>query len=628
MSLIDSEFDRHIVRARQLFLGGCEVPDRLIDAVVVRSWERSRRRGLAASDKVLFNHVSYSDQRRVADANRALIAHVEPELQRLYAALGQADWIVACVNAQGMVVRSLGAERPTCRDIGPALRTGVDLSEDIAGTTGPSCALIEARPVVISGPEHFLDEARRYSCVAVPILDPAGAVVGALDASRHHDGRRSGILEPLALAVRSIENGMVAALPGALRIAVHYVPELAASQMRGILAFSADGELLGANPFARQLLEFDVGRRMDFDSLFGRPFAGLMDTLRRNGNTAVLLETAGGVRVHARFDVDALRPAAGVPAAARAAASTDRLPSRASSADIAQRAFDRDVPVLIGGETGTGKEVLARRLHENGPRRDGPFIAINCSAMPASLIESELFGYEAGAFTGARRGGMVGKFEQANGGTLFLDEIGDMPLELQTRLLRVLQEHELTRLGGGSLVKLDFSLICATHSDLVAMVARQQFRSDLYYRINGLRVILPPLRERKDIDELIGQLLTDESGALAAPRLSAAARSALLRYPWPGNIRELQQALRLGVALAENGEIDLPHLPVEIGQCGAAQVGMGLLERAEVEAVRAAMRQHGGNVSAAARSLGIARATLYRKLRQFDLLTQPDGLTH
>ncbi|WP_020648075.1 sigma-54-dependent Fis family transcriptional regulator [Solimonas variicoloris] len=617
MPLIDFELDRRIERARHLFLEGGEIPDHLIDDSVARSWQRSRGYGLRTGDKVIFNVVTHAERRRVEEANRALVGYAEPELQRLYAALSSADWVVACLNGSGKVVRAYGDDRPACREIGMAFRTGVDLGEDAAGTTGPSCALIEARPIVISGQEHFLDEARIFSCAAVPIFDPAGAVIGALDASRRYDGQRLGILEPLALAARAIENRMVLGLVESVRIAVHYAPELVATPMRGLLAFSADGELLGANPFARQLLELESGARPDFQRLFGRPFAALVDALRRAGEAPLAIEAGNGLRVYARLDgAPAPRPAAvrSASAAPRADAGPEALMA------TAQRAFNREVPILIGGETGTGKEVLARRLHANGPRRDGPFVAVNCSAIPAGLIESELFGYEAGAFTGARRGGMAGKFEQAHGGTLFLDEIGDMPLELQARLLRVLQERELTRLGGGRPLALDFSLVCASHRDLAALIARQQFRSDLYYRINGFRVCLPPLRERTDVAELIEQLLAEEAAPQAPPRLDAAARAALLRHAWPGNIRELRQALRLGVALAEDGVIGVDQLPAEIVAAAPSPAAAGLLERAEAEAVRGAMQRHAGNVSAAARSLGVARATLYRKLRQFGLL--------
>lgn len=299
----------------------------------------------------------------------------------------------------------------------------------------------------------------------------------------------------------------------------------------------------------------------------------------------------------------------------------------------AMRAFSHDIPILIGGETGTGKEVLARHLHEGGPRASGPFVAINCSAIPAGLIESELFGYDNGAFTGARRGGMAGRLEQANGGTLFLDEIGDMPIELQARLLRVLQERMLTRLGSTRSITLDCSVVCATHRDLAQRVAAGEFREDLYYRINGLRVTLPALRERGDLDELIDHLLAQSSAAFESVCLSPAARRCLHLHHWPGNIRELQQVIRVGCALAESGLIDLAQLPPELTEgrqmaverTVAAAAPATTLYQAESEAVRVAFERHAGNVSATARALGITRATLYRKLRSYGISDPGEG---
>jgi transcriptional regulator with PAS, ATPase and Fis domain len=348
----------------------------------------------------------------------------------------------------------------------------------------------------------------------------------------------------------------------------------------------------------------------------------------------------GGLRFEARFEAarkgsllarlgEAARTAqrAGtLPVAASAATEPSEVDGVAERAlQIARRAFQRDIPVLINGETGTGKEVLARHLHEGSERAAGPFVAINCSSLPAGLIESEFFGYEDGAFTGGRRGGASGKFELARGGTLFLDEIGDMPLELQGRLLRVLQERSFTRLGGAKLIAFDARIVAATHRSLDELVASGGFREDLYYRIKGVRVSLPALRERADREALIERLLAREAGDGPCPPLSAAARRLLLGYAWPGNIRQLGHVLRLALTLAD-GEalIDVEHLPEELvddvgrpagAASAAAPDGQASLRDVELDAVRAAMEKCAGNVSAAARSLGVARATMYRKLR-------------
>ena len=275
----------------------------------------------------------------------------------------------------------------------------------------------------------------------------------------------------------------------------------------------------------------------------------------------------------------------------------------------AHKAFLAGVPILLQGETGTGKEVFARALHEHW-NPQAPFVAINCSAIPESLIEAELFGYAEGTFTGARKGGARGPLEAAHGGTLLLDEIGDMPAALQTRLLRVLQEREITRLGSSQRRPLDVRVISATHCDLPQRMAARLFREDLYYRLNGLNVRLPALREREDLDELIERLRLRHAG----PPLHEQALHALRQQTWPGNVRQLEQTLRLASALAQGDTlIRLEHLPGELQQPPQAAPD-GDLEMAVRRTVERALAANGGNISATAAQLGISRTTLYKKL--------------
>jgi len=287
---------------------------------------------------------------------------------------------------------------------------------------------------------------------------------------------------------------------------------------------------------------------------------------------------------------------------------------------VAKRALDKGLPVLIQGETGAGKEVVAKALHEGSRYQAGSFIAINCAAIPDTLIEGELFGHTEGAYTGAKRGGAPGKLEQAHRGTLFLDEIGDMPLALQSRLLRVLETREVTRLGGQKSKQLDFQLVCATHRDLSDAVHDGDFRKDLLYRIKGMAVQLPSLRERSGLREFVERLcqeLTD------GRRLSDEAFDILLGYGWPGNVRELSHTLTYADVVADADDLLMPHhLPMEIIQrAGAERNGNGngrpgSLKRLESEAIDHPLARENGDVGAAARRLGIGRATLYRRLRE------------
>jgi transcriptional regulator of acetoin/glycerol metabolism len=298
--------------------------------------------------------------------------------------------------------------------------------------------------------------------------------------------------------------------------------------------------------------------------------------------------------------------------------------------DKVRRVLDKPIPLLIQGESGVGKELFARAVHDSGRRRDKPFVAINCAALPENLIEAELFGYAPGAFTGARREGSLGRLRQADGGTLFLDEIGDMPQGLQARMLRVLQERQVTPLGGGATVAVDFGLICASHRKLREEAQAGRFRNDLYYRINGFMVLLPPLRERGDFEVLTQRLLADCNpgrSVLVAPDLLAR----LKQYSWPGNLRQYANLLRTASAMLEPQEdrIDWQHLPDDLLEDLAVPTAKILLQsvcpsvvsdssqnlqQLSRLAIRQALESSSGNMSQAARRLGISRQTLYRKL--------------
>jgi transcriptional regulator with PAS, ATPase and Fis domain len=334
------------------------------------------------------------------------------------------------------------------------------------------------------------------------------------------------------------------------------------------------------------------------------------------------------VQVYAEHPAVTIAPAAAQPASAPkdALASLDTGDARWHSAtDKARRIAGKPIPLLIHGESGVGKELFARAVHDSGPRKDGPFIAINCAALPENLIEAELFGYTPGAFTGARREGNPGRLREAHGGTLFLDEIGDMPLPMQTRLLRVLQERQVSPLGGGRSVNVDFALICATHCKLREEADKGIFRSDLYYRINGLTINLPALRERNDFQSLTDRLLSDINPGrkiCLAPDLLAQ----LSRHPWPGNLRQYSSVLRTACAMLNPEEdcISWQHLSDDLledltatpqkNRINLADRQPQNLKELSLFAIQQSLENSRGNVSAAARQLGISRQTLYRKM--------------
>jgi transcriptional regulator with PAS, ATPase and Fis domain len=285
-----------------------------------------------------------------------------------------------------------------------------------------------------------------------------------------------------------------------------------------------------------------------------------------------------------------------------------------------------DTNVLIRGASGTGKELIARAIHACSARRYMAIVVVNCGALSEGVLESELFGHEKGAFTGAsyRR---KGKLEMADGGTLFLDEIGDISLKTQVDLLRVLEERKICRVGGNTLIPVDFRLIAATNRDLEAMVADGRFREDLYYRLNVFSVSVPPLRERReDIPLLAEHFLKKFSGSMNKPviRIHKTAMERLMDYDWPGNVRELQNAMERAVLVCKGAEIEASDLPFSGPQGGDAG-GMRTLAMIEKEHIRKVLEETHGNISQAARLLQIDRVTLYNKIRKFDLKPEPAG---
>jgi sigma-54 dependent transcriptional regulator, acetoin dehydrogenase operon transcriptional activator AcoR len=311
----------------------------------------------------------------------------------------------------------------------------------------------------------------------------------------------------------------------------------------------------------------------------------------------------------------------------------------AENARIAQRVAGKRLPILLLGETGAGKEVFARAIHDASARRNRPFIAVNCGALPETLIESELFGYTPGAFTGARRHGARGKIAMADGGTLFLDEIGDMPLALQTRLLRVLAEGEVLPLGSETPVRVDIDVICATHRDLGQMASAGAFREDLYYRLCGAVLTLPPLRERRDIATLIDTVFAEEAQAAGRPLvLDATLAARLAAFAWPGNLRQLRNAMRYACAVCDTVRVEVHHLSADLasslppvappatsaGAASASSTGTPpaapLSEADERMRIVAVLTAHRWRPNAAAQALGISRATLYRRIAKLGIV--------
>ena len=547
-----------------------------------RSHERCAALGLSRIDRLDHSPLFRSDLTVARERNQRLYQHAAPVMELLLEQILATQSMVVLTDTRGTVLHSVGHSDFLQRAQKVALAPGANWSESCKGTNAIGTALINEAPTLVHADEHFMRANGFLTCSAAPILDPRGNMLGVLDVSGDQHSYHQHTMGLVKMSARMIENHWLSDdFQHALRLHFHSRPEFIGTLMEGIVAVGRDGRFLGANRSALdQLCMSGAALRMNsLASLLGTSVEAIIDHFREAMAAPMQLTLSDGRHVYAqaRFNwptwvqlgsVEADSPEKPMLLSAEATPSTMAravpVPQPALSglrylqtgdaqmeAVIAKvrRVINRDIAVLVLGETGTGKELLARAIHQDSHRAHHPFVAVNCASIPETLIESELFGYEEGAFTGARRKGAIGKILQAHGGTLFLDEIGDMPLPLQAGLLRVLQERQITPLGATKPVSVDVAVIAATHRNLRDMIAAQTFREDLYYRLNGLVVRLPALRERSDLDAIVKKILRAEcAGRL--PDLSDDVSQLLRRYHWPGNIRQLGNVLRTAAVMA------------------------------------------------------------------------------
>ncbi|MCQ4296470.1 sigma-54-dependent Fis family transcriptional regulator [Pseudomonas stutzeri] len=554
-----------------------------------------------------------------------VIAVAHWQMNSLHQQLGSSGHAVLLTDASGVVIDSVAdqAERAEFQRAG--LWLGAVWNEATEGTNGVGLCLLERQALTIRRDEHFRGRHAALTCSASPVFDAEGGLLAVLNVSSAREDlsrqRRFHTMALTNLSAKLIESCFfLQHCEGDYLLRFHAQPEYIGLLSEGLLAFDAEGRITTINETALNLLasnrEALLGQSLE--SLFDLRLDRLLERARPQPGTCWPLHTHNGQRLYCQLRGPQMRVVVAPPKKAAELVGGFCLldPSMRTDFNRALKVLERDVPVLLQGETGTGKEAFASALHRASTRAARPFVALNCAAIPETLIESELFGYRGGSFTGARREGMVGKLEQANGGILFLDEIGDMPLALQTRLLRVLEERKVTPLGAAMPTELNIRLISASHHELRALVASGAFREDLYYRLGGLMVALPALRERSDKAALLDHLLAEEAKGESI-YLDPAARQALLGYSWPGNVRQMRNLLRTLAALSERGCIAVDEvLAVLPADFGTVEAPRDALQTAEREALLAVLRERHWQISRVAEQLGISRNTLYRKLRK------------
>ncbi|HEJ9096126.1 TPA: sigma-54-dependent Fis family transcriptional regulator [Serratia odorifera] len=620
-----AEWDSLLWQGWQRFLAG--ESSHWIRHSIWQSWQRSQQRAI---DPLSFVYVAPAADELAAilERNADLIQVARSIMENLLAY--NPDGHINLTDAQGVTLHYCGA------DMTPV---GSILREEVLGTNCTARCLIEQRLVYVLSGENWKFDLRKRNrqCAAAPVRDAGGSLIGVLTLTATPDNFNAHTLGTVQAAAEAVGQQLM------LRRLLAEQQSILETLNEGVIVCDRHGRIKILNRYARQIfsgidpeggsidallqpqqgslltLPFCNDRELQFMpdgerplscliSLMPAPDGGRVLSLRENQRIRAITRRVMGVS--ARYTFEMIR---GNAQCVQQVIQQARAGSRSDST------------ILLSGESGTGKELFAQAIHNASPRRQEPFIALNCGALPRDLVQSELFGYVDGAFTGSRRGGSAGKFELADGGTLFLDEIGEMPLEAQTSLLRVLQESEVLRIGAAHPLKVDVRIIAATHCDLLSAVAKGAFRRDLYYRLNVISLEIPPLRARReDIPELVNTFIQALCTRLKRipPRVTPAAMRCLQDWHWPGNVRELENLVERTLNLCEGVEIDCRDLPDDMAQASVTPTLSGArpsLQESERQHVLQVVAEQNGNLRQSAQLLGISRTALYNKLRQWQV---------
>ena len=632
---------------------------------ILQSWERCKLHGVNPFDNSLHDAISKSKFETALLKKERLIRIAQPFMNNLYKFVRGTGFVVVMTDEQGYILEMFADDDVWQNPMTKNFFLGSSWKEEIAGTNAIGTALVIQEPIQVSGAEHYCEKHHCLTCSAAPIFDVTGSLIGVINIS---GACTSSHLHTLGMVVATAD-----AIMAQLRIDIkNHQLGMANRKLNnffnmvldGVLIVNTDGYLTDMNPAAEDM--FGIERKdmndilvqnlivlrhqsEDHSSFFMKSCSyreSIMQT--KNSQSGCIISTApyynennqlmgsfiivkpvkqvqklvnqfGGYMASLQFD-DIIGESYALREAIR----------------ISNLTAINDSNVLLTGESGTGKEIFAQAIHNRSTQSNSPFIPLNCAAIPRELIGSELFGYEEGAFTGAKRGGKPGKFEQASGGTLFLDEIGDMPLEHQTVLLRVIQEKKIVRIGGEKMIPVNVRLICATNKNLYEEVERGTFRRDLYYRLNVMSIMIPPLRSRPEdiallFDYFLSKLCKNRGITL---RVLPLVYEILTDYSWPGNVRELQNVVERAVNLAERNEINLNHLPdiiknsININQknltslTSCRSINKEEIMKNEKIKIVELLNIHVGNVSRVAKDLGVSRKTVYNKMKLYSIYNE------
>jgi len=647
-----------IKKAWKRFIATGEIDTSVIRPVIADSWKRCKLAGVDPYSKRPIGTLNNKEIKALLERNRHLIEVSWPILKMIGEMIRGSGFRVDVVDKDGYFLKILSDMEilEESKKLGSVI--GANRSELTSGTNGIGVALSTGKPIQILGPEHYNICHHNWTCSTAPIHDPSGNIIGAVNMSGNYRLLHKHTLGMVVGISNAIESALVTEKKVyELSTTNRFLKTIIESINDGLVILDKEGKITHLNSIAGGILGKEppdaIGEPINkliktnfslFDILNNRkgylekeititPFGSkesfqylLTEKLvedyegKSQGIMALFKEmrkvhrlVGGIIGAKARFNFSDI-------------IGNNKKLKRA--VNLAKTASVSSCKILIQGESGTGKEIFAQAIHNNSNRRDNPFIAINCAAIPRDLVESELFGYEEGAFTGAKRGGRPGKLELAEGGTLFLDEIESMPLESQPKLLRVIESNQLMRIGSNKIIPIDIRIISSTNQDLLLAVKKGNFREDLLYRINTVTVDIPPLRERKDDIPTLVKYICDKIGRRVNKNnieIDKKVLEVLCEYNWPGNIRELENVLESAIILSKNNKITMDAINENIKYFKTNNPNprdnnkAGPLIDLEKEAILKTLEEAKDNISKASKTLGIDRSTLYRKIKKYKI---------
>lgn len=631
---------------------------------IIDSWMRCKADAVHADAIYQHPRLSQSALDDSKQDHQQLLNIAQPFMDKVYRFIRGTGFVVVLTDETGHILECFADEDITTNTLIQNFAIGSSWREIDAGTNAIGTCVITKEALQVSGAEHYRKQHHNLTCSAAPIFDISGQLIGVIDISGPCESSHVHTLGMVVEAADAIMTQLrIENKNKLLALANRKLVKFFNMVSDGVLMIDSSEIITGLNPAAETILGHEKQKCIgeNVRNFINNRFNHRDDTLNftsafsfkdcivqsQNGPLECLVSAEPFYDFFDRLDgcFVTLKPIKQVQRLVNrysgymASLEFDDVIGQSSAMKevihIAKLSATNDSNILLTGESGTGKEIIAQAIHNLSPYANAPFVPLNCAAIPRELIGSELFGYEEGAFTGAKRGGKPGKFELASGGTLFLDEIGDMPLEHQTVLLRAIQEKKIVRIGGDKLLPVDVRLICATNKDLMVEVDKGTFRRDLYYRLNVMSILMPPLRDRKNditllFDHFLNKMCLNRSQTI---KVDPQVYDAIRLYSWPGNVRELQNVVERAINLSENGRISLLNLPEHIMLSNTLddhtsnfvindlkvcrEIGKRELMAKEKSHIVELLNAYDGNVTKVASDIGISRKTLYNKMKKY-----------